>query len=111
MRIRTAEKALKGRHSKAMGLDPSTRSQIGFQALKGRNSSQAIPFGLEREMDAISPFQGLGPAGVRIPMGQDPSLCYCAPLGLCLRDLRAFVLTPTRACGISGSGVPLSLIF
>jgi len=37
---------------------------------------------MEIRLRTISPFQGLDLVGYEFSMGQDPSLCYCAPLGL-----------------------------
>lgn len=33
-------------------------------------------------LETISPLQGLDRLCDAFPMGRDPSLCYCAPLGL-----------------------------
>jgi len=101
----TAGKALKGRHSKAMGLDPSPEPPMGFQALKGRNTStlrqdqynatSARRNGLDCDVIQYEKYygnyfapSGLRSAGIHPTMGQDPSLCYFAPLGLCLRNHR-----------------------
>jgi len=82
-------KALKGRNSKAMGLDPLTKPSMGLQALKGRNSAIYIdPISDNTSCGLYFAPSGLRSAGRRPAMGQDPSLCYFAPLGLFIRNIR-----------------------
>ena len=53
--------ALKGRHSKAMGLDPSTEQSWVFQALKGRNSGLNNDLILdEKQRENYFALSGLG---------------------------------------------------
>jgi len=95
-----ARRALKGRNSIAMGLDPSTKPPRDLRALKGRNSrpgSQPILDGATGgHYFALS---GLRSAGILPTMGQDPSLCYFAPLGLCHRDQHILKFTPMPSKG------------
>gem|GEM_PF-4217631 len=83
-RIPAAERALKGRNCTAMGLDPSTETLMDLEALKGRNR-KPCSYSIMDKRSAGHYFapSGLNSVWFQPTMGQDPSLYFFAPLGLC----------------------------
>jgi len=82
----TMRKALKGRNSAAMGLDPSKVRNLDF--IKPCRGAIVGPYLI---MAGTSGGHYFAPSRLAcvcmLPtMGQDPSLCYIAPLGLYFSD-------------------------